>query len=108
MDTVSTLCSPFRCRKECLNYVRELRKNPCYDGEVGDFLRAMYLQDDDADISQQVHWYAKLDSCDKVLQEEGYVVDDDDTKGLTCGAPNLLSVTSTVLAVVCVLIYLLN
>ena len=93
---MSTLCSPFRCRKECLSYVRELKKDPCYDGEVGDFLRAQSL-DDNVDISQRVHWYAKLDSCDKELFGVGHVVDD----GLTGGSSGLtLSLTSALLAVV--------
>ena len=97
---MSTLCSPFRCRKECLSYVRELKKDPCYDGEVGDFLRAQSLDDSD-DISQRVHWYAKLDSCDKELFGVGHVVDDDNTNGHTGGSSGLtLSLTSALLAVV--------
>lgn len=92
-------CTPFECRKECLDYVRRLKKNhPCYHGDVGDLVRAYANHESDPQQkSDSIAWFSKLDSCDWELWSEGF--QRDGTVISTSGASFITSVGLTLIFV---------
>ena len=59
-------CTPGMCLSECLNYVRDVKMDPCYRGEVDQVTRKRAMRQD----PQSVFWYAAFDSCDVELTKE--------------------------------------
>ncbi|XP_060580835.1 DBH-like monooxygenase protein 2 isoform X1 [Ruditapes philippinarum] len=94
--TVNALCVPEECRIECLNYVRELKQQPCFSGDVGDFMRSVMRRTarGQLDLSPL---FARLDSCDRELLKE--TLDEDINAGRT--ATPLF--TTVLLAILCLL-----
>jgi hypothetical protein len=94
--TVNALCVPEECRIECLNYVRELKQQPCFSGDVGDFMRSVMRRTarGQLDLSPL---FARLDSCDRELLKE--TLDENINAGRT--ATPLF--TTVLLAILCLL-----
>lgn len=91
LSSVKNLCTPFQCRQECLNYVRELKSSPCFNGEVGDMARYFLLDRNEESRLEYVHWFAALDSCDQELWAEEN--NKKDCESVTGGAMSLSFMT---------------
>lgn len=68
IETVQKFCKKDKCKQECLDYVRELKQQPCFHGDVGDFLRVRLMRG--PDTVEIAAWFTLLDSCDIELQNE--------------------------------------
>lgn len=70
---VNEKCSPFVCRKECLDYVRRLKSSSCFTGDVGSYLRlsSLWYSSKEGRLAL-TEWFSKLDSCDWELWSAGY------------------------------------
>ncbi|XP_053380180.1 DBH-like monooxygenase protein 1 homolog [Mercenaria mercenaria] len=71
ITSVNELCDPGKCRQECFDYVKELKKHPCFSGDVGKYLRSFSARQG-TDALERIAWYARLDSCDVELLREQY------------------------------------
>ncbi|KAL4218744.1 hypothetical protein ACF0H5_021332 [Mactra antiquata] len=86
-DRTNRACVANECKPDCLKEVREIKKHPCFVGDVGDFFRSILLQFTKADYLVQT-FFAKFDSCnaelarEKAVQEE--IEDDDGSTSEAC------------------------
>lgn len=97
-ESVATLCLPGRCRQECLKYVRNLKKQPCFSGDAGSFYRAMALSYSSGELRlQTIEWFSRLDSCDSILAVEKYKQQIEETNTGAIFRPAQILMTSLVL-----------
>ncbi|WAR31784.1 DOPO-like protein, partial [Mya arenaria] len=68
-EAVAEKCTPFVCREECLDYVRTLKEQPCFIGDVEKMLRTRYLSEEST-RNEVISFFAAIDSCDKELWME--------------------------------------
>ncbi|KAH3792993.1 hypothetical protein DPMN_146495 [Dreissena polymorpha] len=64
-------CTPFVCRQECLEFRKELQKDPCFHSEVQSLYRSWGLLNPQIK-SQMTNFFAALDSCDWEMWQAGY------------------------------------
>ncbi|KAL3870623.1 hypothetical protein ACJMK2_038671 [Sinanodonta woodiana] len=65
------------CQKECLAVVKEIRKNPCFKGDMDKFLRITAVKiEEPKSQSAILKFYAALDSCNIALALEAAKVND--------------------------------
>lgn len=93
---VQELCLPGKCLQECLDYVRELKKHPCFSGDVGKYLRYYSTMRGQSSM-ESIVWYARLDSCDVELLKEQYGDINTSTKTVPFDAKVLLLSTLLIL-----------
>ncbi|XP_052789490.1 dopamine beta-hydroxylase-like [Mya arenaria] len=103
-EAVSEKCTPFVCREECLDYVRNLKQQPCFIGDVGDLLRTRYLRDEST-RNEVISFFAAIDSCDMELWEESYRPNGKND-GSISSAENRLASTYFIIAVFALSLFL--
>ncbi|KAL4236657.1 hypothetical protein ACF0H5_005042 [Mactra antiquata] len=99
-SSVSSLCALGTCRKECLGYVRELKKHACFSGDVGSMRRAFGINDGEQ-RAEVIEWYSRFDSCDGELAIEKYkamMLDEDINAGAT-DRPAIFVLTTMILII---------
>ncbi|XP_052788198.1 dopamine beta-hydroxylase-like isoform X1 [Mya arenaria] len=97
-EAVAEKCTPFVCREECLDYVRTLKEQPCFIGDVEKMLRTRYLSEEST-RNEVISFFAAIDSCDKELWMERYRLYGN-IDGPIASAENRLASTHFILAVV--------
>ncbi|XP_053380518.1 uncharacterized protein LOC123546596 [Mercenaria mercenaria] len=72
VSNVTKKCLPGFCKVECLLYVREIKKLPCFVGDADKYARYIALVEKPQNNTLQYisNFYAALDSCDKELMDE--------------------------------------
>ncbi|KAH3792378.1 uncharacterized protein LOC127837211 isoform X9 [Dreissena polymorpha] len=95
---IAAKCSPFVCRHECLAYLKELQKHPCFQGDVYEMFQfyAMQVKNDEY-RAKMTYLLAQLDSCDWELWQEGKGHTGDAGGPISVGTSRRLSL-STVIA----------
>ncbi|XP_052220100.1 uncharacterized protein LOC127837211 isoform X7 [Dreissena polymorpha] len=96
---IAAKCSPFVCRHECLAYVKELQKHPCFQGDVYEMFQfsALRVQSNSEYRAKMTYFFAQLDSCDWELWQEGNGHTGDAGGPISVGTSRRLSL-STVIA----------
>ena len=83
-------CAIGTCKAECLPIVRDVKKHPCFSGDVTKFFRSAiegrhsYSKD-----PAELIFYAKMDSCDGQLAREQCPTCRGDGNGMVDGAAEL-------------------
>ncbi|XP_053381030.1 uncharacterized protein LOC123555574 isoform X2 [Mercenaria mercenaria] len=72
ISTVTKKCMPGLCKAECLMYVRDVKKMPCFKGDVDIYTRRDVLTGDpeEATFKYMSSFYAAFDSCDREIMKE--------------------------------------
>ena len=60
-------CAIGTCKAECIPVARELKKHPCLSG---DFAKMMRSRIEDRQDTNEIIFYARIDSCDSELAQE--------------------------------------
>ena len=102
IQKIMTKCIPGSCQQECLEAAREIKQHPCFQGSVAKILRKQAR--DKWSVSgntEELMFYALLDSCDRELALEKCQQDSNTGRGNdVSGASGLTShVTITVIVV---------
>lgn len=75
---IGEMCEEWPCLKECKQYIKELRKNPCLQGKVGHFVQSVLKN------NVTVEQFSKYLSCDVEIALEAQTCECTTPESLPC------------------------